>query len=119
MFNPKSFSLRLVRGIDTGIDPKDCVDEFEIVADGQPAFRITLDYGMDGVEQTMTVTALIPECPAWELPFIGNGFYLGAKVMNFLDDLLYAKDVEFYADCFVDEEGNPITYPLSEVLGVR
>lgn len=112
---PKSFSLRCIRGVDQGMCPSDCIDEFEILADGQPAFRVIYDYGLDG-DQVMTIKELLVGYTISDLPFISNGFQLGAKLMQFLDQLLGEQDMEFYADCFHDEEGESVMYSVTELM---
>lgn len=112
---PKSFSVRCLRGVDQGICATDCIDEFEILGDGVPMFRITYDYGMDDNEQTMSVRN-VGHLNVSDLPFFNSGFQLGGKLMEFLDQLLNEQDKEFYADCFHDEEGEPVMFSINKLI---
>ena len=110
------FSLRCVRGIDQGMCATDCIDVFEIDVNAVPVMRISYDYGLDSGRDTMSIETLSEHITLDGLPKSSYGFMLGAKLIEFLNELLHKIDAEFYADCFFDADGRPISHPINKLM---
>lgn len=114
MNQTQNYTIACICGVDQSMTVANCVDVFTIKENNEPLFDVYFDYTLDGDEGDVEakVIRLTAKNPC-DLPFICNGIQLIGFVHDFLMNLIAEHGQEFFADAFVNEEGNAIELPIT------